>query len=84
MKSRLAFSNGTEWEIWSHNWCANCVHDEPARRGNFENGCEIVAVALMGGDEEIPEWSEDPDADGWPRVICSECVLGAALEGEEK
>ena len=70
MKSRLAFSNGTEFEIWCQSWCNKCVNDEAARRGNFENGCEIYGQAMMG-EEEIPEWSEDPEATGWPRVICS-------------
>ncbi len=73
MRPRLAFSNGSEFEIWQDSWCSRCKRDEAARRDDFENGCEIVAVAMMS-DEEIPEWSEDPQAAErgvWPRVRCS-------------
>lgn len=81
MKSNLAFSNGTEFEIWSHHWCANCTKEEPARRGDFENGCELIALAMIG--EEIPEWSEDPTATSWPRVICSAFQSVSGSDGNE-
>ena len=70
MKSRLAFSNGTEFAIWSDQWCNRCVKDEAARHDDFENGCPILAASYC--EEEVPEWSEDPSVDGWPNVICSE------------
>jgi hypothetical protein len=79
MKSQLAFSNGTEFEIWQESWCSRCTKDEPARRGDFENGCELIALGMIG--EEIPEWTEDPDATGWPRVLCSEFASAAPVEG---
>jgi hypothetical protein len=82
MKSRLAFSNGTEFDIWQNSWCRNCTKDAAARRGDFENGCVIIATAMFS-EGDIPEWSEDAEkvAQGvWPRVICSE--FDATKEGE--
>ena len=79
MRSRLAFSNGSEFAIWQDTWCNECARDEAARRGNYENGCEILAAAV--GDSEIPEWSDDPEATGWPRVVCSAFIERA---GDEK
>lgn len=72
MRSRLAFSNGSEFEIWEERNCAVCQHDAAFRARGFDgnDGCELLATAMMS-DEEIPEWSEDPEATGWPRVICS-------------
>ena len=69
MKSRLAFSNGTEFYIWQESWCFRCKKDEEFRVTE-ENGCEIIAISMFS-DGEIPEWSEDPTKDGWPNVICS-------------
>ncbi|MHB2029862.1 MAG: hypothetical protein ACYCPT_13770 [Acidimicrobiales bacterium] len=75
MRSRLAFSNGSEFEIWAARNCAVCQHDAPFRARGFDgdDGCELLAAAMMS-DEEIPEWRNDPElvaAGVWPRVICS-------------
>lgn len=42
------FSNGTEWEAWSANWCARCLVDKPAREGRYEDGCPLILDVLMG------------------------------------
>ncbi len=41
-----AFSNGTEWECWSANWCERCVYEET---------CPLVELALFT-DETPAEW----------------------------
>ena len=58
-----AFSNGTEWEIWSANWCDVCKVDEPAReREDFENGCPLILDILTGS---VPaEFMEQPPESG--------------------
>ena len=78
MKSRLAFSNGSEFDIWQDSWCRRCKKDEEFRVTEA-HGCEIIAAAMFN-DGEIPEWSEDPDKIGWPNVLCSAFVL---LEGSK-
>ena len=52
-----AFSNSTEWEMWSANWCDVCKVDEAARdRGQYDKGCPLILQALSGF---IPaEWME--------------------------
>lgn len=47
-RDESAFSNGTEWEIWSANWCERCAHDKPARRGKPENGCPLILAVMLG------------------------------------
>lgn len=48
-----AFSNGTEFEIWSSRWCAGCRNDADQDSG----GCPILLVALLG--EVTPaEWEK--------------------------
>jgi hypothetical protein len=42
-----AFSNGTEGEAWTENWCERCVHDSPELVDRGE-GCPLIMVALMG------------------------------------
>lgn len=51
---RVPFSNGTEGEAWMANWCARCVHDAPARRGDYGNGCSHILTALTG--QTPAEW----------------------------
>jgi len=83
MRSRLAFSNGTEFEIWEARNCAMCQVDKAFRERGFDgnDGCEILATAMMS-DEEIPEWSDDETATGWPRVICAAFVPTGREGGE--
>lgn len=45
---RMPFSNSTEGDTWMARWCDMCVHDAPARRGDYANACPLVAVALTG------------------------------------
>lgn len=55
-----AFSNGTEWEIWSYNWCDRCLVDAPFRNGISNMGCPLILTAMLG--DEIPaEWIEQED-----------------------
>lgn len=50
-----AFSNGTEWDCWSSDWCNQCVHDQDIDSG----GCPIVLLAMQG--EKTPaEWVPGP------------------------
>lgn len=36
------FSNSTEWEIWSHNWCRKCVND-------VNEDCPIILDLMLNG-----------------------------------
>lgn len=51
------FSNGTSGEIWMHNWCQKpCAHDGPFQRGETDEGCPLILLALTG---KTPiEWLE--------------------------
>ena len=51
-----AFSNGTMWEIWSYNYCDRCWHDRAARKGDYDNGCELIALGMA--HIEVPQWVE--------------------------
>jgi hypothetical protein len=55
-REESAFSNGTEWECWSANWCDRCIHDKPARQGDEGNGCPLILIGFCG---RTPlEWME--------------------------
>jgi hypothetical protein len=45
-KEGSPFSNSTDWDIWSHNWCERCIHDRPARQDDYENACYLILVAM--------------------------------------
>lgn len=63
-----AFSNGTEWEIWSYNWCERCTNDSPEMvdRGD---GCSLIAVAMF--EQKTPaEWMEQEDRSPSDRYHC--------------
>ncbi|AER48023.1 hypothetical protein SEA_THREERNGTARJAY_171 [Mycobacterium phage ThreeRngTarjay] len=62
-----AFSNSTEFEIWSINWCGRCVRDEHADSGF---GCPILDTVYLE-NRVPPEWSEGTD-DLRDRYHCSE------------
>lgn len=50
----MPFSNGTEGEMWTANWCDRCVHDKPARQDRYEDACGIFTLALT---HKVPaEW----------------------------
>lgn len=55
-KDEPAFSNGTEWEMWSANWCQRCKNDKTGE-------CPIIMTALLGMTPV--EWLEQP-ADQYP------------------
>lgn len=53
----MAFSNGTEWEMWSANWCERCIHDSP-KLVDQGKGCPLIMLGMTGF---IPaEWMEQP------------------------
>lgn len=43
-----AFSNGTEWDCWSSEWCERCVH---------EPDCPLITIAFCE-DRTPAEWVE--------------------------
>ena len=47
-----AFSNGTEWEIWSARWCDRCRNNDE----ETEKWCPIITVALVS-DKTPREWT---------------------------
>jgi hypothetical protein len=62
-----AFSNGTQYEIWSYNWCHRCAHDDPD--GPF---CPLMQVAFTT-DKTPAEWMADtPDAEIFADYTCVE------------
>jgi hypothetical protein len=45
--------DGTEWEIWSYNYCDKCWHDRRAWRDEvYEEGCPLI-VKAMNKEQEI-------------------------------
>lgn len=56
-----AFSNGTEWDVWSSEWCSRCVNDT-------DDNCPLILVAMMGRTPS--EWFEQPR--GERGLICLE------------
>jgi hypothetical protein len=68
-----AFSNGTEWECWSANWCDRCLRDAPFRNGISSQGCALILLAMVG--ERTPgEWLEQPWLDGRPPLERYHCI----------
>jgi hypothetical protein len=58
-----AFANGTEWDLWSANWCQTCLVDAPYRNGISQWGCKLIDAPLATG--EIPdEWVTVDRPDG--------------------
>ena len=68
-----AFSNGTEWECWSANWCDRCTREAPFRNGISSQGCPLILIAMS---ERIPaEWFEQPwSPDGHPPLDRYHCM----------
>ncbi|MEV0584057.1 hypothetical protein [Nonomuraea sp. NPDC050310] len=48
------FSNCADGEAWMDNNCRRCVHDAPTRRGEWDKGCPLVLIALLG--QTPAEW----------------------------
>lgn len=42
-----SFSNGSQWAIWSYNWCERCTNDSPELVDKGE-GCPLILLAFMG------------------------------------
>lgn len=61
-RDRPAFSNGTEGEVWTANWCDRCIHDKPARETGGEDGCALLTIAIVG--RTPAEWLEHRGEDG--------------------
>ncbi|MDI3298356.1 MAG: hypothetical protein QJR08_04210 [Bacillota bacterium] len=60
-----AFSNLWEYEMWTHDWCENCVHYVP---GSEEGkGCpieEAISKGTLWGDlQPVPDELEEIDLD---------------------
>ena len=61
-----AFSNGTEWEIWSGRWCDDCAND-------INEDCPLIALAMFG--EVTPaEWVEIEPLSRERRYECIEFI----------
>lgn len=58
-----AFSNGTEGECWTANWCDRCAHEKKYRAtGNPKHCCQIYNVALGHEPRVTPaEWIDQAD-----------------------
>jgi len=64
-----AFSNGSEYDAWSANWCRRCTKDD---MGLADEGvyCPIVTNVMV--DNEVPaQWAPGTD-DLRDRYHCSE------------
>lgn len=61
-----AFSNGTEGECWTSNWCGRCIHDKPARQGRDGDGCPLILISLCG--KTPSEWIEQPWGEKGPSL----------------
>ena len=57
------FSNSTEGECWTANWCDRCIHDRPAREGRYEDACPLLLISLCG--KTPVEWLEQDSSDGY-------------------
>jgi hypothetical protein len=57
------FSNGTEGEVWTYQWCGRCLREAPYRSGlKGSTGCPLILVALSGRTPS--EWLEQRDENG--------------------
>lgn len=55
------FSNGSQWEIWSYNWCGRCAKDSEELVDAGE-GCPHILTAMLRGEAR----GLDPRVDlGW-------------------
>jgi hypothetical protein len=89
------FSNGTEYETWSWNWCWRCHQPDEVAWQRYENGerktapkqpgCPLILAALLG--RTPTEWMEQDWAGGPPplgdRYHCIEFRGPGDGDGEE-
>ena len=76
-----AFSNGSEYDSWSVNWCRRCARDET---GTAPDGvyCPILSNVML--ENKVPkEWSKGRD-DLRDRYHCSEFVTGTSSAHPEQ
>jgi hypothetical protein len=66
-----AFSNSTQWDIWSDEWCARCQHDVDADGVDGE-GCPVSSAAMFG--RTPVEWLRQPEGSKVGRFRCTEFV----------
>jgi len=63
-----AFSNNSQWDIWSGNWCDRCINDSPEKVDRGE-GCPLIAVSLF--EQKTPAaWMEPEDRSAGDRYHC--------------
>lgn len=54
------FSNHTQWEIWSANWCCRCREDGMGV-GKDDPQCELITVAVCYGRTPLEWLTANPD-----------------------
>lgn len=69
-EDRPAFSNGMESECWFDNWCYRCAVDAPFQRGEANEGCPLVMVALLG--KTPAEWIDRDSGNLGNQFHCTE------------
>jgi len=65
-----AFSNGAERDDFIAFNCDKCVHDLPARRGNWGRGCPLLRVAIS--DDRRPKQFADGPSDPPPGMAMAQ------------
>jgi len=66
-------ANGSEGEDFMARFCERCIHDAPARRGDYDNACQILSRTLIHDvdDASYPtEWTYD-----WEGAPCCTAFL---------
>jgi hypothetical protein len=53
-----AFSNGSEGEAWTGNWCGRCLRDAPFRNMGKGTGCPLLMISLLS--RTPAEWLDGP------------------------
>jgi hypothetical protein len=61
-QARIPFSNGTEFDAWSENWCARCRHEET---------CPLLDVVFI--EEKTPgQWQDREPGSLGNQYTCTE------------
>lgn len=71
--TRHYFSNGTEHEMWSANWCDRCTHDHDWHANERGCGCDVVLAMLRGDDSPFIENTGDLPASHLRCLLFSAC-----------